>query len=92
MPNALLRLYAEELLVLDAEEALLAFVTADMPHASKAERQRVFRSYEAFLPKPEPAKADPHTQSGAAVIAGMGIGMIDVPITEVESPVEPTDA
>jgi hypothetical protein len=89
MPNALLRIYAEELLVLHSEETLLGFVTADMPYSSPQTRSKTTRDYTRWLPHPEPEKLDVNTADGAAIIAGLGIGL-DLGAPEVESPVEPT--
>ena len=86
MPYALLQVYAEELFVLTAEEAMLGFITADIPYTDAKDRNRVFRAYKKWLPSEEPKKLDPHSAEGAAILAGMGIG-----IPAVESPVEMTE-
>lgn len=87
MPHALLRLYAEQLLELYAEETLLAFMVADMPHMKPHDRRNARRPFERSLPSLEPEKVDVRTASGAAIAAGMGIGLhLDPP--EVESSVE----
>jgi hypothetical protein len=86
MPHVLLRLYAEQLIVLASEEALVGFITADLPYASKEERKRVHREYLRYLPDdPKPENAlDVRTESGADVAATLGIG-VHIEPSEVES-------
>ena len=87
MPHALLRLYAEQLFELHAEETLLAFMVADMPYLKPHDRRNARRPFERSLPSAEPEKVDVRTPTGASIAAGMGIGL-HLDVTEVESSVE----
>lgn len=91
LPYAILRVYAEQLPRLAAEEALLGFTTADLPYADKGDRKKIHRAFEQYVDKPEPEKLDVRTTTGAQAIAGFGIGVYVEP-TEVESSEETTDA
>jgi hypothetical protein len=84
MPHVLLRLYAEQLPALVAEEALLGFTTADMPHMDKADRGRVARIFEKHLPAEEAPKLDVREAEGAKAITTLGIG-VHIEPSEVES-------
>jgi hypothetical protein len=89
-PNAILQVYAEELVSLHAEEMLNAILVADMPHMEKADRAKVHRSYErhTHAPEAEVPKVDLQTDRGRGIAAGLGIGFVQED-AEVESVQEP---
>lgn len=91
MPYVLIELYAENLLVLEAEETLLAMLVADMPHATAAERRKARRAFTRYLGDEPVQKIDHSTEAGHAQAAALGI-KIDVPSPAIESTEEnPSD-
>jgi hypothetical protein len=88
IPNNILSIYAEQLPVLTAEEALLGFYTSDLPHLEKGTRRNLYRSFERMLPKPEAEKADLTTEEGKVKAGSFGIGVIIEEGSEVESSTE----
>lgn len=87
LPANIIAVYAEALPVLQAEEVLLGFTTSDMPYASAADRRRIHRAWERYLPAPEPEKIDLQSDGGKAVAASLGI-VLDFPQPEVQSEAE----
>lgn len=89
MPNNLIEMYAEQLIELSAEEALLGFLTSDMPHLSATDRRSTVRRFEKYIPEEEPEQADLTTAGGRAQAARLGI-VIDLPGREIKSEETPT--
>lgn len=88
MPYVLLEIYAEGLKELQAEEALLGFMTADMPHLKPDERKRTHARFLRLAGLEEEVKKIDHTtEGGRAAAAALGIG-IDLPDAEIESPTD----
>lgn len=84
MPYAILQMYAEDLVMLDAEETLLAMLVADMPHATAADRRKARRAFTRHLGAEPVQKIDHTTEGGRAQAAALGI-KIDVPAPAIES-------
>ena len=75
-PNWLLRVYAEQLCELAAEEALLAVSVSTYPHATDASRDRMYRRLVAEAGIEERVQqVNPTTRAGKAALAGLGIGI-----------------
>jgi len=76
MPKALVRIYAEELPILQAEEMLLAFLASEMPYLDTKEHHRIKARF-MFLAgiEEEVERLDPNSDEGKAKAAALGIGV-----------------
>ena len=74
-PNVLLQVYLDALPVLQAEETMVAFLTADLPYMKDADRKKAKRLLSRWLPDEPEQKIDPDTDAGVATAARLGIGI-----------------
>lgn len=89
MPYVLLEIYGEALKELQAEEALLGFMTSDMPHLKPDERKRTHARFMRIAGiEEEVEKIDTASEGGRAQAAALGI-KIDLPEPGIESSTEP---
>jgi hypothetical protein len=92
IPQNILRIYAEKLEALQAEEQMERIMASDMPHTEQSDRRAVIRDLQRAAGIEEHyEKIDPETEGGVARAAALGI-KIDVPKREVDSSSETDDA
>lgn len=82
VPYNILRIYAEEMPVLAAEELQGRILASDMPYADKEDRRRVFDSLRRLSAEEVQAEAvDVRTEEGQAKAASFGI-KVEVPVKD----------
>lgn len=88
MPRKLLLIYAEQLIVLEAEEAILDCLIADWPHQDNSMRQKIRRNFERHANvEDETPKVDLDSEAGRQTVAGLGIGIkVPAAVKSEESP------
>jgi hypothetical protein len=91
-PYNILRVYADQVEALQAEEQMERILASDMPHTEESDRRSVIRDLRRAAGVEEHVeKIDPESEAGVRQAAALGI-KIDIPAREVDSSQETNDA